>query len=327
MRVNKITRLYILIGIIFLTAGNHGVLATQEHRAIDPVAAFLLPAPDQPDVQTNPKPKPPTKECRLGSGPTRLVSRIVDAHTMRLDDSSELVLSDIYTLPDYQRAPKESAIIVPQNHEREGIKFLKELTLGKAVHLKYNREFIDRYGRRTAHVYTVSGGKEIWVQAEMIKHGYAMVAAGGQRTGGYAIHDCIEILLKQEASARRHNRGHWGTHLFEVKKARRSRDLEAAVQTFQLVKGRVRRISQNNGRLYLNFGRNWRRDFTISISKRVQKEMKIQPADFAALKGKYVLVRGWIENNYGPMIRLRRAGDLQIISKSFHKKQKKYPAQ
>ena len=324
MRVKKIAGLNILVGLAFVAAENHAGLAAQEHSAVKPVAAFILPRPDQPDDPIKHDATPSPKECRLTSGPTRLVSRIIDAHTLRLDDGSELVLSDIYTLPRYQPTIKGAATD-PQKHQTEDIKFLKELTLGKAIKLKFDRKFIDRYGRRTAHVYTVAGGKEIWIQAEMIKHGYAMVASGGQKTTRHAIQNCIKLLLKQEASARIYNRGHWGTHLFEAKSAGRSKDLAAATQTFQLIEGRVRRISENNGRLYLNFGRNWKNDFTISLNKRVLKLLKMQPVDIAGLKGKYIRVRGWIENSYGPMIRLRRPGDLEIIAKPPRKNRKKIP--
>ena len=72
--------------------------------------------------------------------------------------------------------------------------------------------------------------------------------------------------------------------------------------TFRIVSGRVSRVSASRGRIYLNFGRNWRQDFTALIPADVMRSWPKPAPDFESLRGKTVRVRGWVRNRNGPLI-------------------------
>ncbi|MBN8543893.1 MAG: hypothetical protein J0M34_06470 [Alphaproteobacteria bacterium] len=64
---------------------------------------------------------------------------------------------------------------------------------------------------------------------------------------------------------------------------------------FVLVKGRVVSTFQTREDLYLNFGENYKTDFTVRIPKRAWKQ-------FGDMKGKEIIVRGVLREYNGPMI-------------------------
>ena len=53
------------------------------------------------------------------------------------------------------------------------------------------------------------------------------------------------------------------------------------------------------GRAYLNFGRDWRTDFTVTIAPEDLKAFRAANIDPASYAGKRVRVRGWIERMNG----------------------------
>ncbi len=64
---------------------------------------------------------------------------------------------------------------------------------------------------------------------------------------------------------------------------------------FVIVKGRVLSTFQTREDLYLNFGEDYKTDFTVRIPKRAWKQ-------FGDMKGKEIIVRGVLREYNGPMI-------------------------
>ncbi|MCW8951924.1 MAG: thermonuclease family protein, partial [Rhodospirillales bacterium] len=74
------------------------------------------------------------------------------------------------------------------------------------------------------------------------------------------------------------------------------------IDTFQLVEGRVVDTANVKGTVYLNFGRNWRTDFTVAIHRRALRLFEKTGVDPLLLKGRTIRVRGWLRSRNGPMI-------------------------
>jgi hypothetical protein len=85
--------------------------------------------------------------------------------------------------------------------------------------------------------------------------------------------------------------------------------------SYQLVEGRATAVADIGRRVYINFGANYREDFTASIERKDRAAFKGAPGALGAiagsgrrkgalngLKGKRLRVRGWIEIRNGPMI-------------------------
>ena len=70
----------------------------------------------------------------------------------------------------------------------------------------------------------------------------------------------------------------------------------------------------SKNKIYLNFGDNWRTDFTIMITPAIRKKMIAQGHDPLSLQGVKVRVRGWLENYNGPNIELIHPAWLEVLS-------------
>jgi hypothetical protein len=78
----------------------------------------------------------------------------------------------------------------------------------------------------------------------------------------------------------------------------------ALTGTFQIVEGWVAAIGGTRRELFLNFGRDWRWDFTAAVDLRRLPDRDATVSRLKALEGRYVRVRGWIEKRNGPFIEL-----------------------
>jgi hypothetical protein len=80
---------------------------------------------------------------------------------------------------------------------------------------------------------------------------------------------------------------------------------------FALIEGAITRIYEGKTGTYLNFGEDWHEDFSIAISPKLRRSMKVFLANLKA--GDRVRVRGTIVQENGPMIRLNHADNLEKL--------------
>lgn len=180
---------------------------------------------------------------------------------------------------------------------------LADLTLGRKVRLLFGGQRVDRHGRLLAHLVN---DREAWVQGEMLARGMARVYTfPDNRAQASALYAC-------ERQARGRRRGIWGLAHYAV---RSPESVARDTGTFQLVEGTVLDAANVKGTVYLNFGGDWRRDFTIVIDKPSLAGFSRAGFDPLALKGTAVRVRGWVSSRNGPMIeathpeQIERGGD------------------
>ncbi len=140
----------------------------------------------------------------------------------------------------------------------------------------------------------------LWLQAGLVAAGLARVdtLAGAANGAGR--------LLILEALARRSKRGVWADRLYNPRSPDRTWPW---VGTFQIVRGVVRDTARVRGRLYLNFGADWRRDFTVMVDR--PKRTDLDPDEVLDLRHQLVQVRGWLFPKNGPMIALDHAAPLE----------------
>jgi len=65
--------------------------------------------------------------------------------------------------------------------------------------------------------------------------------------------------------------------------------------------------------VYLNFGRHWTQDFTVTIAKRNQRAFITAGVDPKSLAGRNIEVRGWVEQRGGPVIEAARPDQIEIV--------------
>ena len=124
-----------------------------------------------------------------------LVTRIVDGDTIALNNGDRVRYIGIDT-PETVHPDKPVQCYGP-----EATEFNRELVDGKYVHLQYDEEREDRWGRILAYVYLRDG---TFVNAELIRQGYARAAEYPPNTKHST------FLAELEREAREAERGLWG---------------------------------------------------------------------------------------------------------------------
>jgi endonuclease YncB( thermonuclease family) len=217
------------------------------------------------------------------------VASVIDARSFRLADGREIRLAGIEPVSvDAARRPAALAAVIA----------------GRDVALHGDDDAPDRYGRQTAFVFVA--GEEFSVQASLLSQGEAFAAAD------IADKDCAAALLAAEASGRQAKKGVWAGPS-AIKNAESAGDILAGNGRFMLVEGRVLSVRQAGATTYLNFGRNWTRDFAVTISRRVLASFEAAGIAPKSLENRRIRVRGFIEARTGPRIELLRVGQLELL--------------
>ncbi|NQV46758.1 MAG: thermonuclease family protein [Rhodospirillaceae bacterium] len=237
----------------------------------------------------------------LEDGGRAIVAEVVDGDTVILepviDGPSQVRLVGIQApkLPlgrkDYKKWPLADTAKAA----------LMALAEGRAVQLKFGGRRMDRHGRLLAHLYTEEG---TWIQGALLAAGLARV---------YSFPDnraLVPDMLVLERAARRDGKGIWSVPFYAV---RGPENLEALIDTFQLVEGRVLDAAFVRGNTYLNFGADWRTDFTVMIDRDAAKLFKAAGDDPLAMKGARIRVRGWLNKRNGPMIEVSHPEQIEKL--------------
>lgn len=230
--------------------------------------------------------------CRLEPGPVRTVARVLDGETLVLDDGSAVRLIGALA-PRARDAGAEAGAWPP---EIQSMQMLSNLVLGKKVKLAFGGRQKDRYGRFLAQVFLEAGGRTEWVQGTMLATGQARAYGVPESFG------CIRELLAHEAEARRKHLGLWSNGVYRPMPAEQPGTLLKLRGKYERVEGSVASVARTKSAAYLNFGTDWRSDFTIRIGKAVLAANPEFERTLDALQSKNIIVRGWIERRNGPLL-------------------------
>lgn len=230
--------------------------------------------------------------CTLQGGVRRSVVRVIDSETVLLDDHQEVRLIGALA----PRSPDLSPSAQMWPPEQAAIAALQALVGGRSVSLATAGRQKDRYGRTLAHLFVEKDGESVWVQGALLADGHARA---------YGLPDsyaCMRELLAHEQVARRAAAGLWANAAYTVRSARATRDLLRRRNSYEVVRGTVAKVTATKARTYVNFGANWRSDFTVGIEARVLRAHPGLATMIAGLEGRRVEARGWIQYRNGPYI-------------------------
>ena len=199
-----------------------------------------------------------TFACDLPQGQKATVAEIRDGETLALADGTIVRLINAKT----PVAPLAARGDRPWPFVAEAKQALTELASGAEIELRYGGAKADRHGRALAQVYVVKGGERLWLQGELVSKGLARVYSFPDN------HACVDDLLAREAEARVKGAGLWGTWAYRVLDAGDVERLGRLTRSYQLVEGVVAQVGELGGRLYLNFDKDWRKDFTILMERK-----------------------------------------------------------
>ena len=219
------------------------------------------------------------------------VAAVIDGRTLRLQDGREVRLAGI--------EPVATATIAANPAPA-----LSAIVAGRDVTLSGEDDTPDRYGRQPAFVFLASSDTP--VQNLLLAQGEALVS--GTVTGK----DCAAALLAAEAEARRAKRGIWADPA-AIKNAESPGDILAGIGRFAVVEGKVLSVRQAGATTYLNFGRNWTRDFAVTISRRMIGAFEAAGTSLKSLENRRIRVRSWVEARSGPRIEVLRVGQIELV--------------
>lgn len=243
----------------------------------------------------------------LKSGEQGRVTRVLDGDTLYLDHGAD---QDLKVRLSGIQAPKLS---LGREHVKdwplgkEARQALIDFTRSKPIELRYGGQARDRYDRALAQVYIGDGAdQQVWVQEAMVRAGWARV---------YSWPDTFQdtaLLYEAEREARAEKRGIWGHSFYEIRSPDPN-NLAQDVDSFQIVEGIITSTADVRGQVYINFGADYRSDFTVELTKQGKKAFKARGIEPLMLEGARVRVRGWIELKNGPVIYLSDPDRLEIL--------------
>ena len=210
-----------------------------------------------------------------------VVSRVIDGRTFVLNGGREVRLAAIEVLP--LPLPQETDAAPGGAAARDALAAL----LGNGA---------------------AADGEHL-VQADLLAAGQARVAAH------VTSHACAMELLGREKTARRAKLGLWANSYYDMLNADNPTAVLAEQGHFALVEGNVLSVRESGATIYVNFGRRWTEDFTVTILKRNERNFTAAGFELKKLAGRHVRVRGWIEERGGPWIEATRPEQIELADR------------
>ncbi len=226
------------------------------------------------------------------------VIKVIDPQTILLHDGRIIRLSSLY-FPDLSIDNSGDLSVLAKN-------ILNDMLLGKTVQIYQSPDKnwgrMNRMGHDIAHL--VRQPDQSWVQGVLLSLGLAQVQTT-QRTP-----ELEDRMYELETNARAEKIGVWEKDNFNI---RTPDDAESYMDSFQIVEGTIASVALKNNRVYLNFGTDWRKDFTVSISSANKQLFIKQGYDPFKWNKKTVRVRGWIRDYNGPFMEIDHPQAIELI--------------
>jgi hypothetical protein len=148
------------------------------------------------------------------------------------------------------------------------------------------------------------GAAGAWLQGELLARGLVRVNTTPDSRALAA------EMLALEREARAASRGLWAAPAYRI---RTPDDVADVTDSFQIVEGVVLASGSGGGRVYLNFGTDHARDFTLALDTAARRLFREAGIDPAALVGHRIRARGWVRWFDGPRIDLTHPEQMEIV--------------
>jgi micrococcal nuclease len=240
-------------------------------------------------------PKGDFEELRqVGTG---TVTQIISPSAVQLKTGEIVRLSGL-NFPDYSEDNAGAFSLL-------AVKVLKDMLDGQQMVIYQTRNKsvgrMNRMGHSLAHLVRASDGA--WVQGSLLQLGLALV----QTDQGNP--EMAEQMLKLEAQARIEKIGLWENTIHIL----RAEETPEHIGEFVIVEDQVESVALKNNRLYMNFGKNWKKDFTVTVSpesKRNFNKAGLNPLDW---NKRTLRVRGVLDELNGPNLEIEHPGAIETI--------------
>jgi hypothetical protein len=234
----------------------------------------------------------PAFRCQ-GTDVQAVLSGITGEAEFRIEGRGPVRLTDLRLAPDGEAA-------------KRGASFLSSLA-GSAVRVREVGP-PDRWGRASGEI-ELAGAPPIDLGELLVSEGLAVVDPGQRDLL------CRPGLLAAEGAARRSRVGLWREGTWPME-ATATEELAGRAGAFAIVEGRVVSVGERRERTYLNFGRDWSRDFSVTLPRRIWEGLKARGITAASLTRRVVRVRGILEMRRAPTLDLTVPDMLEVVDEA-----------
>jgi micrococcal nuclease len=233
------------------------------------------------------------------SGTVR-VDKVIDAQTVLMNDGKIVRLLGIdypFMTEDAEGGPAIAGKAALEKFLPKG----KEVMLYQNKNREQGR--INRMGHSLAHLVIKDRGE--WVNGALVMQGAAWTVTDSTNSA------MADQLYALEEKARTAKKGLWAeASPFGLLSPGTAAQGNGA---FRVVEGSVNRGATSKNNLYLNFGTDWKKDFTVMITPAIRKSLSRKGIDPMALAGQKIRVRGWLREWNGPFMELETPERLEIV--------------
>ena len=89
--------------------------------------------------------------------------------------------------------------------------------------------------------------------------------------------------------------------------------MTAPAGTFQIVEGRVLSVTLHDGRAWLDFGADYKRDFAATIAPGDRKTFRALGVDPRDYRGKHIRLRGMVQRDSDPQIEIANPAQIESV--------------
>lgn len=217
------------------------------------------------------------------------VQEVLGPLRLRLTDGRIIQLASLH-IPDLTPYDGGTISLAAQ-------KLLSEMLTNKQIRIyqtkRDDKGRQNRMGHLLAHVETKNG--DLWVQGLLLKNGLALIMPTKDNT------QMSVTMSALEQDARRSRIGMWADDGYQVYTPETASE---GLNSWGIVEGTVRASAAIRNTYYLNFGTDWKTDFTIGIPSDVRRVISQNGINLSQFNGRHVRVHGWLESYNGPYIEL-----------------------
>lgn len=163
----------------------------------------------------------------------------------------------------------------------------------------------NRYGHWIAHLQNIENDK--WVQAILLENGLARAMPTARHP------ELAPAMFHAERHARKEKKGVWDLPAKTVQSLGSVRDY---LHDLHVIQGRIVSVAVRQGRIYLNFGPDWRTDFTATIAPENRKAFSKRGMNPLEWGGRHVELRGWVGEYNGPNLELAHPVQIRFLQKN-----------
>ncbi len=167
-------------------------------------------------------------------------------------------------------------------------------------------------------VHAVNKSDKTWIQGELVQNGEARVFPTDTSP------ELATQLYTLERPAIVAKKGLWALPENSVLTPDTA---SQAIGRVSVIAGRITGVSQQKSMMYLNFGTDWKSDTTFGLSAQLRQALAKKNIDPKTWIGKDVMVRGFVEQYYGPYINLITPAQLMLIEEPLPRTQSTPQAQ